>query len=115
MTTIKAQLNHLRVAPRKTRLVADMIRGKSAVEAEAILKQVIKRSADPMAKLLKSAIANAKHNFKIEKKDLKISKVTVDEGPMLKRGMPRSRGQVFPIQKKTSHIILELEQIKTEK
>lgn len=108
---IVAKLNNIRIAPRKARLVAALIRRKKAVEAERILKFSLNRTAEPMLKLLKSAIANAKHNFKIEKEQLYISRISVDQAKILKRALPRSRGMVHPIRKKMSHIILELEKM----
>ncbi len=107
---IKAQLSNLRIAPRKVRLVADMIRGKSAQHAQAILSFTPKRAVKPILKLLESALANAKNNLKLETTNLYISKIEVNEGSKLKRMMPRARGQGFEIQKKTSHIILVLEE-----
>lgn len=106
---IKAKLRHLRVAPRKVRLVADLIRRKSVKEAEVLLNFCKKKAASPLLKLLKSALANAKNNLNIEESSLYISKITVDEGPKLKRWRARSRGRAFEIQKKTSHITLILE------
>lgn len=111
---IIARLRYLRIAPRKVRLVADLIRGKPVREAETILRFQIKRGAEPVRKLLQSALANAKNNFKISEENLFISKITVDEGPKLKRWRPRARGRASPIQKKTSHITLVLEE-KTKK
>ena len=107
--SVTAKLNHLRIAPRKVRMVADLIRGKSVEDAEKILQFQIKRGAEPMLKLLKSAMANAKQGHLAENK-LYISKITVDEGPKLKRSMPRSRGRAYPIQKKTSHITIFLDE-----
>jgi large subunit ribosomal protein L22 len=109
---VVAQLNYLRIAPRKVRLVADLIRGKSVKEAKRILNFTRKKAAKPMLKLLNSAIANAKHNFNLEEDRLFISKILVNEGPKLKRWMPRARGSISEIQKKSSHIFLELEEIK---
>ncbi len=108
MTTSTAKLNYLRLAPRKMRLIADLVRGKTVSEAENILKFTVTKSAAVLLKLLNSAVANAKHNAKADEKKLFISKLTVDQGPMLKRSMPRSRGSAFPIQKKLSHVYLEL-------
>ncbi len=105
---ISAKLNHLRIAPRKVRLVADLIRGKDALRSLVFLEHTNKKAAGPMAKLLQSAIANAKNNFQIEDKNLKIIKLTVDEGPKLKRWRARSMGRSYGIQKKTSHITLVL-------
>lgn len=109
---VKAKLRYLRIAPRKVRLIADLIRGKSTEEAQTILNFSIKRASLPLLKLLKSALANAKNNLGLEETNLYITKITVDEGPKLKRWRARSRGQAFEIQKKTSHITLILEQIK---
>lgn len=109
---VKAKLNYLRIAPRKVRLVADMIRRKKIEEAQAILNFTIKRASQPLLKLLNSAIANAKN---IDSKNLYISKITVNEGPKLKRWRAGARGRAFPIQKKTSHITLILEEIKPAK
>lgn len=112
---IKAQLNYLRIAPRKVRLLADMIRGKSAGEAKALLSFSIKRGAGPLKKLLDCAMANAKNNFNIANPEgLLISKLIVDEGPKLKRWRARARGRAMQIQKKTSHITIELK-MKNEK
>ena len=104
----KAHLRYLRIAPRKVRLVARSIRGKSAKEAETVLKFLAKKSAEPMLKLLRSAIANAKHNFNISQEKLFIKNITVDKGPILKRSMPRARGSASPIHKHTSHITITL-------
>jgi len=109
--TVSARLNNLRIAPRKVRLVADLIRGKTAVNAKNILNFAVKGGARPMQKLLNSAISNAKNNFQIEESNLYISMVTVDEGPKMKRWMARARGSANEIQKKTSHIIIVLDEI----
>lgn len=108
---VVAKLRYLNIAPRKVRLMADLIRGKSAVEAETILKFAVKRANEPLLKLLKSAVANAKNNFQLQESNLYISKILVDEGPKYKRFMPRARGQAYEIQKKTSHITIVLDEI----
>lgn len=112
---VVAKLRYLRIAPRKVRLVVDLIRGKKVEEAQSLLQFTKKRAAKPILKLLNSAIANAKHNFNLDEKKLYISKILVNEGPKLKRQMPRARGQASMIQKKTSHITLVLNEIGTEK
>lgn len=104
-----AKLRYLRIAPRKVRMVADLIRGKKVEEAETTLRFVPKRGADPILSTLKSAIAAAKENFQVDEKDLYISKITVDEGPKLKRWRARARGVAYEIQKKSSHITIELD------
>jgi len=108
---VTAKLRYLRIAPRKVRLVADLIRGKAVEEAQTILNFTTKRVAPILLKLLKSAIANAKANFQLEEKNLYISKILVDEGPKYKRWMPRARGVASPIQKKTSHVAIVLDEI----
>ena len=116
---IKASIKYLRIAPRKTRLVVDFIRGMNCVEAKAKLCFLNKRSSEPILKLLDSAISNAKDLGLDEKKikDLFIKTIFVDEGPKLKRSIPVSRGSAHSIHKKTSHIslILEEKNSKTEK
>ena len=111
MVSVTAKLRYLRIAPRKVRLVADLIRGKTVEEAQTILNFTIKKTAQPLLKLLKSAIASAKHNYQLEESNLYISKITVDEGPKLKRWRARARGVASEIQKKTSHVTLVLEEI----
>jgi large subunit ribosomal protein L22 len=103
----KAQLRYLRIAPRKVRSVADLIRGLSVNEAQAQLAHVTRRPAQPLLKLLRSAVANAK-NKKLDPDHLFIAEIRVDQGPMLKRILPRARGSASPIQKKMSHVLLVL-------
>jgi len=105
---VTAKLRYLRIAPRKVRLVADLVRGKSVEEATHILNFTRKRAAKPLLKLLNSAVTNASHNFQLKKENLYISKILVNEGPKLKRWRPRARGVTYEIQKKTSHITLVL-------
>ena len=105
---IKAKLNYLHIAPRKVRAVADVMRGKSAGDAEMVLKFLKKRASQHLLKLLKSAIANAKHNFNVEKEKLTVGSIRVDQGPVMKRFMPRARGMASPIRKKQSHVTIIL-------
>lgn len=109
MTVVVAKLNYLRIAPRKVRLIADLIRGKKVQSAQSILSFANQKAAQVMLKLLNQAVSNAKNNLKLDETDLYISKITVDEGPKLKRFRPRARGSAFEIQKKTSHILINLE------
>lgn len=109
---ITAKLNNLRIAPRKVRMIVDLIRGKKTEEAEAILNFTTKGANLALLKLLKHAINNAKNNFQIEPDNLFISKIIVDEGPKLKRFRPRARGQTYQIQKKISDIKIVLSEIK---
>ena len=107
---ITAKLNYLRLAPRKARLVANLIRGKAVPQARALLDFSLKRGSLSLKKLLDSAVANAKNDFEVSKEEnLYIAKITVDEGPKLKRWRARARGRAMEIQKKTSHITLVLE------
>ena len=112
---VKVELNNLRTAPRKTRQVADVIRNKNLAQARALLEFTIKRPADPMLKLLNSAIASALNDFHLEESNLYVSQVMVDEGPKLKRSHPMSRGRAYPIIKRTSHITLILGEINSKK
>lgn len=105
---VKVQLNNLRIAPRKTRMVVDLVRNKSVAQARDVLEFTVKRGADPILKLLNSAVATATHDLKLQEGNLYISKVTVDGGPTLKRSFPMSRGRAYPIMKRTSHIELVL-------
>lgn len=105
---IKVQLNNVRIAPRKTRQMIDVIRGKDVPKARALLQFTVKRASDPVLKLLNSAVASAKNNYQLDENSLFISRISADEGPKLKRSFPMSRGRAYPIMKRTSHIILIL-------
>ena len=106
----KAVAKYVRIAPRKVRVVMDLIRGKDVAEAFAILKFTPKVGADAIEKVLKSAVANAENNFDMDVDNLYVSSAYVDQGPTLKRIHPRSRGQAFKILKRTSHITVVVEE-----
>lgn len=108
---VTAKLNNLRKAPRKVRLVANLVKGMTVVQAENELKFSVKDSAQPVLKLLRSAIANANHNFHLDKNNLYIAKAVVDNGPNLKRWRPRAFGRAAGILKRTSHITIVLSEI----
>ncbi len=108
MKDVKAQLNRLRIAPRKVRLVSELIKGLPVAKAVSQLTFSKKRSASPLMKLVKSAVSNASNNFKIEKDNLYIKDIRVDEGQAMKRYMPRARGRAAVIKKRTSRITLVL-------
>jgi len=108
---VKAELKNYRQSPRKVRLVADLIRGKKAEEALTLLAFTIKRSSDPIKKLLESAIANADHNFDIKVSDLFVKEIRVDEGPTLKRFRARAHGRASSIRKRTSRVLINLDKI----
>ena len=101
---VKATAKYIRIAPRKVRIVMNLVRGKSVSDALAILKFTPKVGADAVEKVLRSAVANAENNFDMDVDRLFISSAFVDQGPTLKRIHPRSRGQAFKILKHTSHI-----------
>lgn len=105
---IKAQLRHLRIAPRKVRLVLSLVRGLSAQEAENQLQLLSKRGSEPVLKVLRSAIANAKSAYGIEKDNLYIDKIFANEGQTLKRWLPRAFGRASSINKRSSHIVVVL-------
>lgn len=101
---VHARLRYLRMSPRKVRLVIDMVRGLSVDAAIQQLTFSPKEAAGPVLKLLKSAIANAENNHQLDRKTLKIAKITADGGPTLHRYRPRAFGRAAPIRKRTSHV-----------
>ena len=106
---MRAKVKNVRISPRKVRLVADTVRGKRVSQAVHILAFTRRKAAIPVQKLLNSAIANASENDGMTNvDDLFIERITVDEGPTLKRFMPRARGRATPIHKRTSHIQIVL-------
>ncbi|MGC4378187.1 50S ribosomal protein L22 [Fictibacillus sp. Mic-4] len=102
----KAVAKQVRIAPRKARIVIDLIRGKQVGEALAILRLTPKAASPIIEKVLKSAIANAEHNYEMEPNNLVISSAFVDEGITLKRFRPRAMGRASRINKRTSHITI---------
>lgn len=106
----KFHLNNLRIAPRKVRLIANLIKRSPVLSAETQLKFQSKKATLPMLKLLKSAKASAINNFNLSPENLYVSNILVDEGPKLKRFRPRAFGRAGAIHKKTSHITLILEE-----
>lgn len=110
MTEVIAKLKYYKTTPRKVRLVADLVRGKKINEAMAQLEFSKKKSSGDIIKLLKSALSNAKNNYKIDtgKTDLYIKEIRVDEGPALRRYRPVWRGMAHPFKRKSSHITVVL-------
>ncbi len=100
----KAVAKSVRIAPRKVRLVVDLIRGKEVGEAISILRHTQRGASPVVEKVLHSAIANAEHNYELEPENLVVSEVFVDEGATLKRFRPRAQGRASSINKRTSHI-----------
>ena len=106
-----ARVRHIRVTPMKARRVVNLIRGKQASEAMAILKFAPQQASEPIFKLVQAAVANArvkavKDNLAIDEEDLVVARAFVDEGTTLKRFMPRAQGRAFKIFKRTSHITI---------
>ncbi len=102
----KATAKGVRIAPRKARLVIDLVRGKSVTEADEILNNINKEAARLIRKVLTSATANATNNLELDKANLYVSEAYVNEGQTMKRARFGSRGHVDPIKKRTSHITI---------
>jgi large subunit ribosomal protein L22 len=105
---VTATLSYLRMSPRKVTLVAQLIRGQGVGDAQTQLRFFPKRAAQPLLKLLNSAVANAENNFKLEKDNLYIRSVIVNQGPALKRFQPRAFGRAAQIMKRSSHVTITL-------
>lgn len=108
MTLIKARASWVKSSDRKLSRVMELIRGKSAAEAQVILKFLPQKGARLIAKVLKSAIANAKHNYKLSEDGLIIHEIFANKGIIMKRFQPRAKGRAYPIKKRTSHITVSL-------
>ena len=106
----KAYLRHVRIAPRKVQIVLNHIRGKDVKVAQAILEQTPKSASEYLLKLLKSAVANADHNFNMDVNNLYVAECFVCPGPTMKRMRPRAKGSAARILKRTSHITLSLKE-----
>lgn len=111
---VKAQARYQRISPRKARQVIDLIRDKGAKEALSLLKHLPQKGARIIEKVVKSAIANATHNYKLKKNNLVISEAYVDQASILRRWQPRARGRAFPIQKRSSHVTVWVSPAKEE-
>src|SRR5215213_5449583 len=110
----RASARYVRMAPMKVRRVVDLIRGMEAREALSVLQFAPQAASEPVAKVLASAVANAEHNQHLDADSLVVAVAYVDEGPTLKRFRPRAQGRAFRINKRTSHITIELESIAPE-
>jgi large subunit ribosomal protein L22 len=106
---IMAKINYLRISPRKVRVVLEAVKKMTVSKAMEQLQFMPKKSALPLLKLLKSAVANAENNFKLKKENLTIAEFRADKGSVLKRWMPRAQGRATPIHKFTTHVTLILE------
>ena len=108
---VQAKLNYARIAPRKARLVSDLVKGLSVEKAHYQLNVVQKKSGKILSKLLDSAIANAKELGGVDVDSLFVKNITVDGGPKYRRFMPRAMGRATKIDKRTSHITLTLDEM----
>ncbi len=108
----RAVARFVRISPRKVRIVLDLIRGKDVNRALSILKFTQKAAARKIEKVLKSAIANAEHNYNVDPEDLYVARAYADEGPTMKRFSPRAMGRATMIRKRTSHITIVLKEKK---
>ncbi len=106
----RAYLKYARISPRKVQIVLDLIRGKQADMAGAILKHTPKAASEPLEKLLKSAVANAENNHNMDPNNLYVAECFVDPGPTMKRIRPRAHGRAFRILKRSSHITIVLKE-----
>jgi large subunit ribosomal protein L22 len=105
---VKASARYVRIAPRKARLIADQVRGMHIEKARALLQFSPRGAAHPIHKLINSAAANAENNHDLIGDEMRVSSITVDEGPTLRRFRPRAMGRATPINKRTSHIRVAL-------
>ena len=108
---VKASLKHLRISPRKVRLVANLIRGLETEAAISQLKFLNKKAARPVLKLLESAIANATNNYNLDKKNLRIKEIRVEDDKTLRRWLPRAHGRATILRKRMSHVYIVLSEI----
>ncbi len=105
---VKASARYVRIAPRKARLIADQVRGMHIEKARALLQFSPRGAAQPIHKLINSAAANAENNHDLVGDEMRVTSITVDEGPTLRRFRPRAMGRATPINKRTSHIRVAL-------
>jgi len=107
---VQAKAKYIRIAPRKTRLIVDAVRGLDVTEAMNRLAIISKRGARPIVKVIASALANAEHNLSCKRKNLFVKEIRVDDGPAFSRWMPKAFGRATPLLKKTSHVTVTLEE-----
>ena len=106
MKTARAQAKFVRISPRKIQIICDMIRGKDAKFAAALIDATPKSGCEYVGKVLKSACANAENNFEMDPDNLYVAEAYATAGPILKRGRPRAQGRMYRINKRTSHITI---------
>ena len=103
---VKAHARYVRQSPYKVRRVLDLVRGLPVEDAEHVLRLTQRRAAEPIVKTLRSAVANAEHNYALDAEELYVAEAYADEGPTLRRYRPRARGRATRIDKRTSHITI---------
>ena len=106
---VKATARYIRMSPRKVRLVIDVIRGMGISQARSQLAVMKKAAAEPVSKLLESAVANATHNFNLDASQMYVKSIMADGGPVLGRWRARAFGRAAPIRKRTTHISITLD------
>jgi large subunit ribosomal protein L22 len=111
---VRAQAKYVRQSPYKVRRVLDLVRGLPVQEAEDVLRLASRGATEPITKVLKSAVANAEHNYALDADDLVVAEAYADEGPTLKRYRPRARGRATRIRKRTSHITIVVSDLNEE-
>ena len=111
---VKAVSRYVRTSPRKARLVADLVRGRSVEDALALLRYTNKGVARDFTKVIKSAVANAENNFQLDPDDLYVAAVYADDGPSFKRMRPASRGRGHRYVKRTSHLTVVVDERRSE-
>jgi large subunit ribosomal protein L22 len=110
MTKVKAQAKWLKIGPRKLARVLEVVRGKPALEALTLLKFMPQKGARIIEKALKSAVANARNNYKMDETELVVTEAFANKAIVMKRIQPRARGRAFPINKRTSHLTIWVSQ-----
>jgi len=105
---VRAVAKYIHMSPRKVKLVVDLVRNRDVPEALDMLRFLPKAAANPVAKAIRSAAANAEETYGLSSEDLYVATITADEGPTLKRGMPGPRGRFKPILKRSTHITVVL-------
>jgi len=111
MMEVRAKASYIRMSPRKVKLIVDLVRGMAAGQALTMLSFSTKAAARPVAKVIRSAMANAEENYGLSPDELYVARIYADEGPTLKRGRPGPRGRFKPILKRSTHITVVLESV----
>jgi len=114
MATFKASHRYARIAPRKARLIMDMVRGRDVDDAITMLRFAKQRASGMIEKVVRSAVANANETDVPPRNTLFVATAYVDPGPVIKRFQPKDRGKAYPIKKRTSHLVVTLDEREEE-